>query len=104
MIHDPVLAPVCKDCTDVVNQSLTLHFSQNVFAFVYENILPDCFFRGLYLFFSGVVRFSLTIHGVAQDLEPDVVHNIMSTFSSEACVLVHQRLAGLGTRSHLLAS
>ena len=36
--HRPFLTPKSKDCIDVVNQSWTLDFPRNVFAFVCENI------------------------------------------------------------------
>ena len=31
----------------------TLHFPRNIFAFVYQNILPKCLVRGLHSFFNG---------------------------------------------------
>ena len=56
--------------------------------------------------FHSVARFPLTIHCTSQhpEFQTFKVPGIIISFSSEAYVLVHCRLAGLGSRSILSAS
>ena len=81
---------------------------------MYPNVLPEGLVCRLQSFFHNIARLPFTILSTTPYIEfhlqreicnfPLMYPNIISIFSSEAYELVHHRLAGLGSKSHLLAS
>ena len=86
---------------------------RNILAHVYLDVFPKGFCCRLHTFFQSVACLPLNIHHTSHILNssskrnlqhPFEVPRIISSSSSEAYVLVHHRLAGLGSKSTFAAS
>ena len=101
-VHDQGSFSKSDNDIHVIHQALTFHSPRNILALVYLDVLSKSFVCRLRTFFYSVARFLLTIHHTSQCPEfdgnlkyPVEVPRIISSFSSEAHVLVHHRLTGL---------